>query len=210
MLHTGPALSTVLLAAIAFALLFPGVSFLLNRRYCRGALATDVPGIALLAALVFVLAVLCEASINPVYTQFQNEKLWEYRLLPLHDGNVSALAALVWASYGVHLYFFNQTLDSRLPPGRRRNLYKAVVIGLEAPLLWEVLGNGFFLLLVGEFYAYYNPGELLHLTSLRVVPIYMLCIYFGLLVYERIRHRARDGRVTAALFVFGLAFLGAG
>ena len=210
MAYDGPALSTILLAAVAFALLFPGVSFLLNRRYCRGALATDVPGIALLASLVFALAILCEASINPVYTQFQDEKLWVYRLLPLHDGNVSALAVLIWASYGVHLYFFNQTLDSRLPQGRRRNLYKAVVIGVEAPLLWEVLGNGFFLLLVGEFYAYYHPGELFHLTSLRVVPIYILCIYVGLLVYDRLRRRAHDWRIPVALFAFGIAFLAAG
>lgn len=205
--HDGPALPIVLLAALAFALLFPGISYLLNRRYCRGGLATDLPGIVLLASLVFALAILCEASINPLYTQIYADKLWVYRLLPLHDGNVSALAVLIWVSYGVHLYFFNQTLDSRLPSGARRNVYKAALIGIEAPLLWEVLGNGFFLLSVGEFYAYYNPGELFHLTSLRVVPIYMLCIYIGLLVYDRVRHRAHDWRIAATLFGFGIAFL---
>ena len=165
------------------------------------------PGIALLASLVFALAILCEASINPLYTQFTADKLWVYRLLPLHDGNVSALAVLIWVSYGVHLYFFNQTLDSWLPAGARRNIYKAAVIGVEAPLLWEVLGNGFFLLSVGEFYAYYNPGELFHLTSLRVVPFYILCIYIGLLVYDRVRHRAHDWRIAAAFFGVGIAFL---
>lgn len=208
--HDGAALPIILLAALAFALLFPGLSYVLNRRYCRGGLATDLPGIALLASLVFALAILCEASINPLYTQLYDEKLWVYRLLPLHDGNVSALAVLVWVAYGVHLYFLNQTLDSRLPAGARRNLYKAALIGVEAPLLWEVLGNGFFLLLVGEFYAYYNPGELFHLTSLRVVPIYILCIYIGLLVYDRVRHLAHDRRIAAAFFAIGLAFLASG
>lgn len=210
MLHEGPALSSILVAALVFAVLFPGMSFILNRRYCRGPLATDLPGIALLASLVFALAIVCEAGINPLYTHFIADKLWVYRLLPLHDGNVSALAVLIWTSYGVHLYFFNQTLDSRLPAGARRNVCKAFVIGVEAPLLWEVLGNGFFLLTVGQFYAYYNPGELFHLTSLRVVPIYMLCIYIGLLVYDRVRHRARDWRIAAAFFTVGLVFLAAG
>jgi uncharacterized BrkB/YihY/UPF0761 family membrane protein len=205
--HAGPALPVVLLAALAFALLFPGLSYALNRRYCRVPLTRDTRGIALLAALVFALAILCEASINPLYTAIYADKLWVYRLLPLYDGNVSALAVLIWASYGVHLYFFNQTLDSRLPAGARRNVYKAAVIGVEAPLLWEVLGNGFFLLLAGEYYAYYNPGELFHLTSIRVVPIYMVCIYIGLLIYDRVRHHARDWRITAVLFGFGVAFL---
>lgn len=210
MLHEAPAVSSILIAALAFAVLFPSVSLIVNRRYCRGPLATDLPGIALLASLVFALAIVCEAGINPIYTHFIDDKLWVYRLLPIHDGNVSALAVLIWTSYGVHLYFFDQTLDSRLPAGARRNVYKAMLIGVEAPLLWEVLGNGFFLLTVGEFYAYYNPGELFHLTSLRVVPIYMLCIYLGLLVYARVRRHARDWWIAAVFFSAGLVFLAAG
>ncbi|MFN2309921.1 MAG: hypothetical protein ABR553_09350 [Gammaproteobacteria bacterium] len=209
-MHADIALQHIVLAALAFALLYPALSYAFNRRHCRGELAADLPGIALLASMVFALAILCEASINPLYERVYADKLWEYRLLPLHDGNASALAVLIWVSYGVHLYFLNQTLDSRLPTGARRNLYKAILIGAEAPLLWEVFGNAFFLLLVGEFYAYYNPGELFHFTSLRVVPIYALCVYLGLLVYDRVRAHAQDWRVSAAFFGFGGAFLFSG
>jgi len=44
-------------ASLTFALLFPSVSFLINRRLCVGTLKRYVPGIAQLAALVFLLAI---------------------------------------------------------------------------------------------------------------------------------------------------------
>lgn len=52
-------------AGMAFALLFPVASFLINRRLCDGTLKWDAPGIAQLAALVFLLAILCETTVNP-------------------------------------------------------------------------------------------------------------------------------------------------
>lgn len=200
----------MLVTGVGFALLFPAVSFLVNRRLCGGTLSIDIPGVALLASLVFLAAILCEASINPLYEHLFHDKLWEYRLFPLHDGNVSALAVAIWTSYGVHLYFLDQSLNNRLSGNGYRNLLKAAIIGIEAPLLWEVTGNGFFLLLLNEYYAYYLPGEIFHLTSLRVIPVYILCIYLGLLVYERLRLYARNIWLSAGIFLAGLMFLGNG
>lgn len=210
MLQPGVSDVQIWAAGLLFAVLFPGVSFLLNRRVCGGQLNTDLRQIALLAALTFLAAILCEATVNPLYTHFVGEKLWEYRLLPLHDRNVSALAVLVWTAYGVHLHFMTQTLDRRLAQGPRRVLLKAALIGAEAPLLWEISGNCIFLLLLGEYYAYYLPGELWHLTSLRVVPIYMVCVLLGLLVHERLRPYAHDWRIAGGCFGAGVLFLFAG
>lgn len=210
MMQANLAILQIWAAGAVFAVLLPGISFLFNRRLCGGRLNTDRHQIALLAALTFLAAILCETTVNPLYTHIFGEKLWEYRLLPLHDRNVSALALLVWTSYGVHLHFLNQSLDHWFTPGPQRLLYKAGLIGVEAPLLWEVSGNGFFLLLLDEYYAYYRPGELFHLTSLRVVPIYMLCILLGLLLHERLRHSAQDWRIAGVCFGAGLMFLLAG
>lgn len=192
---------------MAFALLFPSASFLINRRLCDGTLKRDVPGIAQLAALVFLLAILCEATVNPLYEHLFNEKLWYYRFWPLHDGNISALSVLVWTSYGIHLYFLNQTLNSWFVANVRRNRYKAIIIGIEAPLLWEVLGNSYFLLVLNEYYAYYLPGDVYHLTSLRVIPVYIVCIYLGLIAYERLQIHANHIWLTVVLFMSGLMFL---
>lgn len=197
-------------AGAAFAVMLTGLSFLLNHRLCSGRLNTDLRQIVLLSALTFLVAILCEAAINPLYEAVFREKLWEYRLLPLHDRNVSALALLIWTAYGVHLHFMTQFLDRRIAAGPRQGFYKACIIGVEAPLLWEVAGNVFFLFLVDEFYAYYLPGELFHFTSLRVVPVYMLCVYFGLWTYGRVRDHAHDWRIAGACFGGGLLFLAAG
>ncbi|MBI5040507.1 MAG: hypothetical protein HZB57_04710 [Gammaproteobacteria bacterium] len=209
-MNLDPHVWRILGAGILFVAVFPGTSFIVNRRWCRGIFSVVPREVALLAALVFLLAILFEASLNPLYVVVFGDKLWVYRLFPLHDGNVSALAVVAWTSYGVHLYFLNQTLDSRIAAGPHRNLIKAALIGCEAPLLWEVLGNGFFLLTVGEFYAYYLPGDIFHFTSLRVIPVYMLCIYTGLHVHGYLRRRAADWWLTAGLFAAGIAFLGAG
>lgn len=198
------------IAAVLFALLFPLLSYLVQRRWGGARLAVDVRHILLLTGLTFIVAVLCEAAINPVYAALFDEKLWEYRLLPLHDGNVSALSVLLWSSYGAHLYFMNQTLERRLPSGSRQRFYKACVVGAEAPLVWEVSGNAVFLSLAGEYYAYYLPAEFAHFTSARVIPIYAACAYLGLLVYERLRRRAHDWRIAGACFGAGLLFLAAG
>lgn len=207
MMQTGMSDVQIWAAGLLFAVLFPGASFLLNRRVCGGHLNTDLRQIALLASLTFLAAILCEAAVNPLYAYFVGEKLWEYRLLPLHDRNVSALAALVWTAYGVHLHFMTQALDRRFAAGPWRLLCKVGLIGVEAPLLWEVAGNGFFLLLLGEYYAYYRPGDVGHLTSLRVVPIYMLCVLLGLLLHERLRRHAHDWRIAGGCFGAGAVFL---
>lgn len=194
-------------AACGFALIFCGASLAVNWRLCGGRLRLVASEAALLAVLVFLLAVLCEAGVNPLYEALFGHKLWEYRLLPLHDRNVSALGAIVWMSYGLHLYFLDQTLDRRIAAGPRRNLYKAAFIGVEAPLVWEVLGNSYFLLTVGDYYAYYLPGDVFHLTSLQVVPVYVLCIYAGLQVHARIRRHHGGWPLPLAGIGAGLIFL---
>lgn len=197
-------------AACGFPLLFCGVSLFVNRRLCGGQLRFVAGEAVLLAVLVFLLAVLCEAGVNPLYETLFGHKLWEYRLLPLHDRNVSALGAIVWTSYGVHLYLLDQTLDHRIAAGPRRDLFKAVFIGVEAPLVWEVLGNSYFLLTVGEYYAYYLPGDVFHLTSLQVVPVYIVCIYAGLQVHARLQRHHGCWPLPLAGAGAGLIFLMSG
>ncbi len=116
----------------------------------------------------------------------------------------------MWTSYGVHLYFLNQTLNGFFATSAYRTQFKAVIIGVEAPLLWEVLGNGYFLLVLNEYYAYYLPDDVFHLTSLRVIPIYIICIYFGLIAYERLQSQARNYWLTGGLIATGLVVLATG
>ncbi|MAT66455.1 MAG: hypothetical protein CMN57_12525 [Gammaproteobacteria bacterium] len=193
----------VFLIGILCALIFLGFSWVLNRRLMRGPFRIDALEIALYAATVFLVAVTCEILVNSGYEALFGRKLWEYRILPLYDGDISLLAFIIWPVYGVHLYFFRQVLAKRLPKQFNRDRIYAAVIGLDAPLFYEVCGNLLFLLLLGEYYAYYLPGELFHLTSVQVIPIYMVFIYLGMKVLDWFM-RVRFYRWPWLVYLMGL------
>jgi len=73
-----------------------------------------------------------------------------------------------------------------------------------------VTGNLIFLAIAGQYYAYYLPGDLLHLTSLQAVPVYAVCVYLGLHVLDRIETLPRYRWLPPGLFATGMVFLFAG
>ena len=198
------------IAGLMFAVFLVSVSWRVNRWLCNGKLRCDRYLLLLTASAVFVLAVVLESAFNPVYEALFGHKLWEYRVLPLHDANVSALGAALWFAYGIHLYFTLQSLRHRLPGPLNGHHGKALVIGVEAPLFAEVTGNLIFLAIAGQYYAYYVPGDLLHLTSLQAIPVYAVCVYLGLHALERLERLPRHTLIPAGLFTTGVVFLLAG
>ncbi|GMR21365.1 MAG: hypothetical protein BMS9Abin36_1965 [Gammaproteobacteria bacterium] len=198
------------IAGILFSLLLMLVSFVINHYLLGGRLVIDVYRLTLTASSVLLLAVIGESLVNPLYELWFGSKLWEYRVFPLHDANVSALAIIVWTAYGVHLYFTLQSLDQKL--GSRWNSagIKALIIGFEAPFIAEVSGNLVFLLLLNNYYAYYLPADVHHLTSFQAVPVYILCIFFGLMILKMLECLPRTLVLPPALFAGGIAYLFAG
>lgn len=197
-------------AGFTFATLLILVSYGANRWAMDGRLEIDPYRIALTASAVLLLAIVGESLVNPLYTWWMGSKLWEYRVFPLHDRNVSALALVIWTAYGVHLYFTRQTLESRLPGRLNNNIGKSLVIGFEAPFLSEVSGNLVFLAMTGQYYAYYLPSDVSHLTSLQVVPIYMVCVMTGLAVLRTLERLPRRAALPPLLFASGIVYLFAG
>lgn len=196
-----------LITGIVFSVLLVTISYSINRQLLGEKLVVDGYRIALTASCVVVLALVGESLVNPLYTAWAGEKLWVYRILPMHDGNVSALGVMVWAAYGIHLYFTRQTLIRKLPNSLNNSVGMAVIIGFEAPFICEVLGNLLFLQLLGEYYAYYLPGDVFHLTSFRVVPIYMLCLFVGLVILNKLENLPRKMVLPPALLSAGVAYL---
>ena len=189
------------------ALLFISVSWLINRRLAGDGFHIDSYRLVLYAVTVFSLAITGEVTVNNLYRYFVGESLWQYQVMPAYGHNLSLLAPLLWPAYGIHLYFVEQSLHQRLPRLLRTPQGHALLHGLDAPLVFEVSGNLIFLLLTGSYYAYYLPGDLFHLTSLRVVPLYMVCIFFGLLLLRRLERGPRRWRIPAAIFSLGMGFL---
>ncbi len=198
------------ISGVVFALLLVLVSFTINRRLLGGKLVIDAYRLALTASCVLLLAVIAESVINPLYEWWFGAKLWEYRVFPLHDANVSALAIIVWTAYGVHLYFTQQSLDQKLGKGWNRTCAKSLIIGFEAPFIFEISGNFVFLLLMNNYYAYYLPADVHHFTSFQVVPVYMVCIFTGLLILKMLERLPRHRALPPALFAGGITYLFAG
>ncbi len=195
------------MAGTVFALLFLGISYFANRRLSGDSFSVDAYMLVMYAAMVFCLAVFFEVMINSLYDYFVGENLWEYHVMPLYDRDVSLLAPLLWSAYGIHLYFIEQTYRARLPRFMRNRKAHALLHGLDAPLVFEISGNLIFLLLIGKYYAYYLPGDLFHLTSVRVIPIYMACIFFGLLLLHWLEKQQRHWSIPATIFAVGIGFL---
>jgi len=146
----------------------------------RGGWPVLEPGPAILhAALVFSLAVVFEVVLNSAYEWLIGEKLWEYRVLPARGGDVSLLAPLIWPVYGLHLYWMRESLSQRFGSLGKSSALQAMFVGIEAPFIFEVVGNLLFILLLGSFYAWYLPDDFWHLTSIRVAPVYMVSAWIG-------------------------------
>ena len=201
------ALTQEIIAGSVCALLFVGVSYFINRRLNGGNLRIDPYLLLMYAATVFCLAIFCEVFVNNLYQYFIGENLWEYHVMPVYGRDVSLLAPLLWSAYGMHLYFIEQTYRTRLPRFLRNRKGLALLHGLDAPLVFEVSGNLIFLLLIDKYYAYYLPGDLFHLTSVRVIPLYMVCIFLGLLLLHWLEKQKRHWSIPGAIFSAGIGFL---
>jgi len=201
---------SALTTGIVCAATMLGVSYALNRWLAGRPLVIDVYPMLLYGSAVFCLAIIMEVVVNTAYTLLVGEKLWAYHVYPRHDRNVSLLAPLIWFAYGIHLYFADQGLSRRLPAGFKGDRARALITGLDAPLVFEVTGNLVFLALLGDYYAYYLPDDLWHLTSLRVIPLYMLSIYIGLRILRWCAARPRHWGLPLGFYGAGLLFLFSG
>ena len=196
------------IAAITCAFLFIGISFLVNRKLAQPIFNVDLYLALLYAATVFCLAIVCEVVVNSIYQHLIGEKLWVYHVMPIYNQDVSLLAPLLWSAYGIHLYFVEQTYRIRLPKLMNKNQNASALLhGLDAPLVFETSGNLIFLLLAGTYYAYYLPNDLFHLTSFRVIPLYMVCIFFGLIILRWLEKQTRHWAIPATIFSGGISIL---
>ncbi len=196
-----------IMAGTVCAVIFISVSYFVNRRLSGDSFKIDTYLLIIYAATVFCLAIFFEVIINGLYHYFIGEKLWEYHIMPIYGRDVSLLAPLLWSAYGIHLYFIEQTYAKRLPQFMRNRKSHALLHGFDAPLIFEVSGNLIFLLLIGKYYAYYLPDDLFHLTSFRVIPLYMACIFFGLLLLHWLEKQARHWIIPTTIFSTGIGFL---
>ena len=190
--------------AVVGCCLFYLLASLLTRRWVR----VDGYRLALFMAVAFLVAIVFEVLLGKLYHLVVGKPLWQYRVLPIHDGLTSTLNFIIWPVYGYYWYFLHQVLDAHRVRVRSTWM-KGVTSGFDGPLL-EILANGFFLLFYGTFYFYYLPDDLRHFTSVQVVPLYMVMGVFLALLVDWLDRRPRSWFYPAVCYLAGVGFVLAG
>lgn len=137
-----------------------------------------------------------EVFVNTLYLYFFGTPLWEYRLFPAHNGNISYFFLFIWGSLGVYKYFSDYFLVKR----PLTEFQAGILMGAEAVFL-ELLYNGVYLLIFGDYIFYYLPanlGPLSHLSCLQVIPFYFIV---GFIVNKLIKQQSKM-KPSKSLFAF--------
>lgn len=141
-----------------------------------------------------------EVAINSFCRAAFDSALWIYQVTPVHQGDTSMFAFFQWSLYGYHLYFVQKKIQSY--NFKYEAYIFAVVISVEA-LLLEIFVNissNFFL---NTFIFYYLPGDMGHLTTVFVFPVYLLG---GAILIETFKRFLQDP-VFFGTLSFSIAFI---
>lgn len=134
--------------------------------------------------LLFYISVFClfgisgEIFVNTLYTYALDTPLWEYRLFPTHNGDISYFFIFIWGLLGFYKYVNDVAIHTF---NKDQHVLPGIVMGIEAIFL-ELLYNGLFLLVFGSYIFYYFPenlGFLSHLSCLQVIPFYFVTGFFA-------------------------------
>jgi len=112
-----------------------------------------------------------EVAINSFCRTAFDSPLWIYQVTPVHHGDTSIFAFFQWSLYGYHLYFVQNKIQS-LNLKHEAYIF-AAVISVEA-LLLEIFVNISSKFFLNTFIFYYLPGDMGHLTTVYVFPVYLL------------------------------------
>ena len=198
----------LILQGLSGALLGVCIFYLLGSLLTRQWVRIDAYPLALSMAVAFLVAIVCEVYLGKLYYLLMGERLWQYRVWPIHDGYTSMLNFIVWPVYGYYVYFFHHVLQQHAIVIRPRWL-QGLVSGFDGPLL-EILANGFFLLFYGTFYFYYLPDDMRHFTSVQVAPLYMVMGVILTLLLDTLLKQPQRWHYPAGFYLAGVGFVLAG
>lgn len=133
------------------------------------------PNIKKLIYTIFIftlLGVIGEDFVNTFYEIIFKEPLWEYKLFPTHNANITYLFPFIWGTLGFYTYFRNEVfLDNK-----SNRFLSGAILGVEAVFI-ELIANVPYYYLFNDYIFYYLPanlGPFSHFSCLQVVPFYAM------------------------------------
>lgn len=186
--------------------LIPFFLFLVAVIYIAGLALTDdstqikAKEVYMYSGTLALIGCISEVAVNSFCRAVFDSPLWIYRITAVHQGDTSIFAFFQWSLYGYHLYFVQKKIQS----------FKVIhettififVLSVEA-LLLEIFVNisgSFFL---NTFIFYYVPGDMGHLTTIFVFPVYILG---GAILIETFKRFSQDPIFFGNLS-FAIAFI---
>lgn len=164
--------------------------FIINCLLARRVKRFNLKRLSVYIITVALAGVYGEILLGTFYNAVFGHPLWEYRIYPIHHAYTSYFSLVIWSMYGFHLYLLHDTL-------RRHKItkvrYLALIFAAEA-IIFEMLVNLTFLAAYGQYIFYYFPSDLWHLSSIKVIPFYLVG---GVMIIKTINHFKADPKFFA-------------
>ncbi|MGZ5052140.1 MAG: hypothetical protein ACXWF8_13810 [Methylobacter sp.] len=152
------------------------------------------------AGTLALIGTMSEVAVNHFCRAAFNTSLWTYLVTPVHNGDTSIFAFFQWSLYGYHLYFVRKKIQSLNV--KYEDYLFIFVLSVEA-LLLEVFVNVSSQFFLNTFIFYYLPGDMGHLTTVFVLPVYVVG---GAILIETLKRFSLDPMFFGNLN-FSIAFI---
>jgi hypothetical protein len=160
-------------------------------------------------ALAFPFCLILEVGFGNLHHYLFNEYLWQYRVLPVHQGLTSTLNFAIWPLYGLHFYLYDVVEKQFTFSKFWKNVFFITKLAISGPLL-EFILNMVCRFSFERYYFYYFPDDLFHYTSIQVIPYYFIASYaFAVAVKYMDKHMEKTYIPLVSYFI-GLVFLFSG
>lgn len=184
------------LSLTLFAVVWLCIVYLLNSLIAKKFKKIDPKQAILYFASIGTIGVFGEIFLDTIYNYFVGTPLWQYNILPIHNGYTSAYAPIVWGIFGFHVYLLHDTLRVKYSIVKAR--YLALLLCFEALILEAILTLSS-LLVFGTLMYYYFPGDLWHVSSFQNVPFYFIC---GVLIVKTTKNFKKSPVFFTVLSLF--------
>lgn len=167
--------------------------------------------ISITKALVYMsvaglVAPLGEVIINSITVLVFGSPVFLYHVAPIHHGYTSLVMLVLWPTYGFHFYCFHEALARRVDSIFSDSTI-AMIMGIDG-IIMETLVNILSVLLFSANIFYYIPDDLAHVSSVAILPVYVLIGFVGLkLIHYIEKHTKRKLLIVATFVLSGLLFL---
>jgi len=177
-----------------FSVAWVVIVFLLCRFIAGRPLKIKKRRVILYITSMAALGVLGEVTVDTLYKFTFGQPLWLYRLFPIHYGYTSLYSLFEWGVIGFYVYI----LHNRLKEKNLLKIYILAPIMCVEVVLFELAVNGSYKTLFNKYIFYYFPSNLWHLSSLQVIPIYLVAGFITLGILEREQRHLRSALAFSA------------